>query len=94
MRLRRRPLPGHAAVRDRRLLSLHALPAPRRNDVEPQRFSGDPERGPMVGVRLGLIQGDPGTRPEWRQWVSSAPPWDPIPDDGLPRFDGPAPDMP
>lgn len=54
-------------------------------------FSGDPERGPTVGVRLGLIEGDPGIRPEWRQWVSSALPWDSIPDDGLPRFDGSRP---
>jgi hypothetical protein len=50
-------------------------------------FSGDPERGPMVGVRLGPVQGDPGIRPEWHEWVSSAPAWDRIPDDGLPRFD-------
>ena len=39
-------------------------------------FSGDPERGPVIGVRLGLIDGDPGIRPEWRQWISSAPSWE------------------
>jgi hypothetical protein len=49
-------------------------------------FSGDPERGPLVGVRLGAMDGDPGIRPQWHQWVSSAPEWEPIPDDGLPRF--------
>ena len=49
-------------------------------------FSGDPENGPVVGVRFGAIDGDPGIRPEWHQWVSSAPAWDPVPDDGLPRF--------
>jgi hypothetical protein len=49
-------------------------------------FSGDPDRGPMVGVRLGALDGDPGIRPQWRQWVSSAPEWEAIPDDGLERF--------
>jgi len=41
----------------------------------------------FVAIRLGAIDGDPGIRPEYRQWVSSAAPWEPIPDDGLPRFD-------
>lgn len=49
-------------------------------------FSGDPDRGPVVGVRLGAVEGDPEIRPQWRQWVSSAPAWETIPDDGLPRF--------
>jgi hypothetical protein len=40
----------------------------------------------FVVVRLGAVDGDPGTRPEWHQWVSSAPDWEPLPDDGLPRF--------
>ncbi len=38
-------------------------------------------------VRLGAIDGDPGIRPEWHAWVSSAPDWEAIPDDGLPRFE-------
>ncbi len=42
-----------------------------------------------VFIRLGAIEGDPGIRPEYRQWLSSAVPWEKIPDDGLPRFDGP-----
>ncbi|HWK27328.1 MAG TPA: GFA family protein [Solirubrobacter sp.] len=41
--------------------------------------------GPM-GVRIGALHGDPEIAPQWRQWLSSAPPWAPIPDDGLPRF--------
>ena len=40
----------------------------------------------VVGVRLGAVDGDPGIRPQWHQWVESAPDWEPIPDDGLPRF--------
>jgi hypothetical protein len=51
-------------------------------------FSGDLERGPTIGVRLGMLDGDPGIRPEWHQWVASAPEWAPLPDDGLPRFPG------
>ncbi len=43
----------------------------------------------VVAVRLGAVDGDPGVRPRWHQWVASAPAWEPLPDDGLPRFDGP-----
>ena len=38
------------------------------------------------GVRLGAVDGDPGIRPQWRQWLDSAPDWEPVPDDGLERF--------
>jgi hypothetical protein len=50
-------------------------------------YAGDPsaEDG-SVGVRLGALHGDPGIRPRWRQWLSSAPAWADVPDDGLPRF--------
>ncbi|MBB4665003.1 GFA family protein [Conexibacter arvalis] len=56
-------------------------------------FSGDPHGGAeeTIGVRLGALDGDPGIRPQWHQWVASAPAWEPLPDDGLPRFDGPRP---
>ncbi len=47
-------------------------------------FAGDPD-GPFVIVRLGAVDGDPGIRPQWHAWVSSAPGWEPLPDDGLPR---------
>jgi len=39
-----------------------------------------------MGVRLGAIDGDPGVRPEARQFVAYAAVWEPIPGDGLPRF--------
>ena len=45
----------------------------------------------FVSVRLGAVDGDPGIRPECRQWVSSAAVWEEIPDDGLPRYDEGAP---
>ena len=38
-------------------------------------------------VRLGAFDQDPGIRPSFRQWVSVAAPWEPLPDDGLPRYD-------
>lgn len=53
-------------------------------------FSGDLERDEEVGVRFGVLDEDPGIRPQERAYVASAAPWEPIPDDGLPRFDGPA----
>ncbi|MGI8801086.1 MAG: GFA family protein [Solirubrobacteraceae bacterium] len=51
-------------------------------------FSGDPFGGELVAIRLGVLDGDPGIRPEFRQWVDSAAFWEPIPDDGLPRHSG------
>ena len=40
----------------------------------------------IMGVRLGVLDGDPGIRPSHRQYVAYAVPWEPIPDDGLPRY--------
>jgi hypothetical protein len=39
----------------------------------------------FVGVRLGVLDADPGIRPSARQFTAYAPAWEPIPDDGLPR---------
>ena len=39
-----------------------------------------------MGVRLGAFDGDPGVRPRAHQFVAYAAAWEPIPDDGLPRF--------
>ena len=50
-------------------------------------FSRFPDGGEIAIVRLGAIDGDPGVRPMARQFVAYAAPWEPIPDDGLPRFD-------
>jgi hypothetical protein len=44
----------------------------------------DPE---IVSVRFGAFDSDPGIRPSYRQFVAYAAPWEPIPDDGLPRYD-------
>ena len=37
-------------------------------------------------VRLGTFDSDPGIRPSYRQFVAYAAPWEPIPEDGLPRY--------
>jgi hypothetical protein len=50
-------------------------------------YSRHPERRDALAVRLGLVDGDPGIRPQYRQHVASAAVWDPIPDDGLPRYE-------
>ena len=49
-------------------------------------FSRPPGEADMAGVRLGAVDGDPGVRPQWRQYVNYAASWEPIPDDGLPRY--------
>jgi hypothetical protein len=41
--------------------------------------------GEIIAIRMGAIEGDPGIRPEFHQWVSSFPVWENLPDDGLPR---------
>ncbi|HEX7292398.1 MAG TPA: GFA family protein [Conexibacter sp.] len=49
-------------------------------------FSGVPGGLGVCGIRFGALDGDPGIAPSFHQWTSSAPPWDPIPDDGLTRY--------
>jgi hypothetical protein len=49
-------------------------------------YSRHPETG-VTSVRLGTFDRDPGIRPQWRQFVADAAPWEPVPDDGLPRYD-------
>ena len=50
-------------------------------------FSRPPGREEVIGVRLGALDGDPGVRPQWHQYVAYAASWEEIPDDGLPRYD-------
>ena len=54
-----------------------------------QLFSRNPDDERQVGVRMSAFDADPGVRPGVRQFVASAAAWEPIPDDGLPRFPGP-----
>jgi hypothetical protein len=55
-------------------------------------FGGTWPEGPEVSVRLGTLDGDPAIRPEYHSFAADAAPWDTLPDDGRPRFDGAAPD--
>jgi hypothetical protein len=49
-------------------------------------WSRHPEDPAILSVRLGAFDEDPGVRPSYRQYVAYAASWEPIPDDGLPRF--------
>jgi hypothetical protein len=49
-------------------------------------WSQNPDDPEAIGVRMGAFDDDPGVRPSYRQFVAYAAPWEPIPDDGLPRY--------
>jgi len=50
-------------------------------------FARAQPHGEILAVRMAAIDGDPGIRPQARQFVAYAASWEAIPDDGLPRFD-------
>jgi hypothetical protein len=50
-------------------------------------FGRDPAADEISIVRMAAIDGDPGVRPQAHQFVAYAPTWEPVADDGLPRFD-------
>ena len=52
-----------------------------------QLWSRDPDDPDAISIRLGAFDGDPGIRPQRRQFVAYAASWEEIPDDGLPRYD-------
>jgi hypothetical protein len=49
-------------------------------------WSEHPDDPRVKSVRFGTFDEDPGVRPQWHQFVAYAAPWEPIPDDGLPRY--------
>jgi hypothetical protein len=49
-------------------------------------WSRHPQDPSIISVRLGTFDGDPGIRPQYRQFTAYAAPWEPLPDDGLPRY--------
>lgn len=51
-------------------------------------FARNHETGEPYAVRLGVLDGDPGVRPQARLHVASAAVWEPLPDDGLTRMEG------
>lgn len=50
-------------------------------------FSRNPDDPAEMSVRMGAFDADPGVRPTWRAYVAYAAAWEPIPEDGLERFD-------
>ena len=55
-------------------------------------FSRDPDDHAVISIRLGAFDGDPGVRPSYRAYVADAALWEPIPDDGLERFEAGRPE--
>jgi hypothetical protein len=51
-----------------------------------QLYTNSPDDPERLSVRLGALDEDPGVRPSAHQFVDYAAVWEPIPDDGLPRF--------
>ena len=52
-----------------------------------RRALGAEQRRPgLYAVRMGTFDGDPAIRPSYRQFTAYAAVWEPIPDDGLPRY--------
>jgi hypothetical protein len=49
-------------------------------------WSVDPGAGRVAGVRFSAFDDDPGVRPSFRTFTAYAAAWEPIPDDGLPRY--------
>jgi hypothetical protein len=54
-------------------------------------LSRNPDDRSEMSIRMAAFDGDPGVRPSWRTYVANAAIWEPIPDDGLERFDGAKP---
>jgi hypothetical protein len=54
-----------------------------------QLFSRGPDG--IRSVRMGALDEDPGLTPIQRTYVAYAATWEPIPDDGVPRYDEAAP---
>jgi len=50
-------------------------------------FSRNPENPAQMSIRMGAFDGDPGVRPSWHTFVAYAAAWEPVPDDGLARYD-------
>jgi hypothetical protein len=54
-------------------------------------YSSHPDHPEIIAIRLGTVDGDPGIRPSYHQRVDTVAIWEPISDDGLPRYEGSAP---
>jgi hypothetical protein len=50
-------------------------------------FSRNPADPSQMSIRFAAFDGDPGVRPTWRAFTAYAPAWEPVPDDGLERYE-------
>ena len=57
------------------------------SDCGSHLYTTNPENEDLLAVRMGGLDEDPGIRPSVHQFVDYAAPWEPIPDDGLPRYE-------
>ena len=70
----------------------HRLVPPEREEkwfcgeCGPANYGSNPSHPESVGIRMGTFDSGPGIRTTVRQFVAYAAPWEPVPDDGLPRF--------
>jgi hypothetical protein len=55
-------------------------------------FGREWPKGDEVAIRFGVLDDDPGIRPEWHSFVDSKPGWSDLPGDGLPRYSEGHPD--
>jgi hypothetical protein len=51
-----------------------------------QMWAQSPSDPDVIFVRFGVFDGDPGVLPNAHQFVAYAAEWEPIPEDGLPRY--------
>ncbi len=49
--------------------------------------SANPDVPGNMSIRMAAFDSDPEVVPSYRQYLAYAAPWEPIPDDGLTRFD-------
>lgn len=50
-------------------------------------FAGELDGDGPIGIRPGTLDPVPQVEPRWHIWVGSMPPWETLPDDGVPRYD-------
>jgi len=53
----------------------------------PHQFSRNPDDHTQMSIRMSAFDGDPGVRRTKRSFVADAAVWEPIPDDGRPRYE-------
>jgi hypothetical protein len=70
----------------RRYVPAQGLPKAFCGDCGSALWAETRDDGEVAAVRMGVFDADPGIRPSYRQFTAYAAAWEPIPDDGLPRY--------